>query len=259
MTRSSLTLSIPVPGQRARWVAAGLAVGLIVALIAGPAFGPRSILATDPGAGTAEHTISVNGTGSVSVSPDVADIRLGVVSTAKTVKAARAANATAMAAVFAAFKGRGIADKDIQTTALNLSPTYDYSTNTNPPRLTGYTLSNIVSVTIRDLDIVGDAIDGALAAGANSLDSIAFRVADQTAAENRARTDAMTAAKAKAQVLATAAGVSITGVASISESMAPTPYPIFYGERAAALDDKTQIQPGTNDITVTVAVVYVIN
>jgi len=259
MSTSSITISIPVPGQRTRWAAAGLATGLLVAAIASPAFGPRPILAADPAAGT-EHTISVSGTGRIVLSPDTADLRLGVTTTAKTVKAARDANAPAMTAVIASLKKLGIAERDLQTTTLSLSPVYDYASNTNPPRLTGYTLTNAIAVTIRNLDVVGDAIDGALAAGATSLDSIGFRVNDQTSAEKTAREAAMADAKAKAQTLASAAGVSITGVASISETVAPIPYPVYYGAMAgaAARDIQTPVQAGTNEISVTVAVVYVI-
>ncbi len=259
MPPSTFTISIPVPGTRVRWAAAGLTTGLLIAVIASPAFAPRPIQAVDP-ATTAEHTISVSGTGRVVISPDIADLRLGVSITAKTVKAARSANATAMTAVIAGLKKLGIAEKDIQTTTLSLSPVYNYANNTNPPRLTGYTLSNAVAVTIRNLDLVGDAIDGALAAGATSLDGVTFRVADETAAERQAREAAMTQAKSKAQTLATAAGVSLTGVASISETVAPIPYPVYYGALAGAAvkDAQTPVEAGTNEVSVTVAVVYVI-
>ena len=86
-----------------------------------------------------------------------------------------------------------------------------------------------------------------------------FRVADQTAAEKQAREAAMAEAKAKATTLANAAGVSITGVQSISENVSPVPYPIYYGyaERAAA-DVQTPVMPGTSEVSVTVSVVYVI-
>jgi uncharacterized protein YggE len=258
MYPTSLNVSIPLPGPRARWLAAGLAVGLLGAALAGPALAPRPILATDP-TSTVEHTISVSGTGSVVISPDVADLRLGVLATAKTVKAARQASATAMTAVLATVKKLGIADKDIQTTILSLSPTYDYSSNTNPPRLTGYSLSNGIAITVRDLDKIGDVIDGALAAGATSMDGITFRAEDQTGAEQQARQSAMAQAKAKAQTLAAAAGVTLGGVASISETVAPVPYPVYYGAMAApAKDVQTPVQPGTNEVSVTVAVVFLI-
>jgi uncharacterized protein YggE len=259
MSTSSITVSIPVPGPRVRWAAAGIATGLLVAVIAGPAFVPRPILAIDP-ATPGEHTISVSGTGRVVLTPDIADLRLGVTTTAKTVKEARDANAASMTDVIAALKALGIADRDIQTTTLSLGPVYDYSTNTNPPRLTGYTLTNAIAVTIRDLDVAGPAIDEAIAAGATTLDSVTFRVANQASAERDARDAAMAEAKAKAQALASAAGVSIDGVASISETVAPIPYPIYYGAMAGAAvrDVQTPVQAGTSEVAVTVVVVYLI-
>ena len=259
MPTSSITVSIPVPGPRVRWAAAGIVAGLLTAIVAGPALAPGPILATDP-APTGEHVISVSGTGRVLLTPNIADLRLGVTTTAKTVEEARAANATSMTAVISALKGLGVADRDVQTTTLSLGPVYDYSKNTNPPRLTGYTLTNVVAVTIRDLEVAGAVIDGTMAAGATTLDSITFRVADQTTAEKEAREAAMREARAKAQTLAAAAGVSIDGVASISETAAPIPYPVYYGAAAAAVlrDAATPVEAGTNEVSVTVAVVYLI-
>jgi uncharacterized protein YggE len=260
MEPSSISITIPVPNARLRWLTAGVALALLAAAIVGPALAPRAAFATDP-THQDEHTISVTGTGRVIISPDIADLRLGVTITALTVKAARDGNAAAMAGVIASLKKLGIADRDIQTTILSLSPVYDYSSHANQPKLTGYTLANAVAVTIRDLDIVGDAIDGALAAGATNLDGVSFRVGDQAAAEKRARESAMAEAKAKAQTMASAAGVSITGVASISESGGPIPWPIYYGPYAGAeagRDIATPVQPGTNEIFITVAVVYLI-
>ena len=264
MPSTSVSITIPLPDVRVRWLAAGLAAGLLAAAVfAGPALAPRPLLAIDPATDPptpAEHTISVSGTGRVVLIPDTADLRLGVTITAKTVKAARATNAASMTAVIASLKKLGIADRDIQTTALSLSAIYDYSSNSNKPRLTGYTLTNAVAVTIRDLDVVGDAIDGALGAGATTLDGVTFRVENQVAAEKLARDEAMATAKTKAQTLAAAAGVSITGVASISETVAPIPSPVYYDAlRGAALQDvATPVQPGSNEVLVTVSVIYLI-
>jgi uncharacterized protein YggE len=262
MSSRAISIPLPVPGSRAGWLATGLALGAFVAILAGPLLSARHTLAADPTSTTPEHTIAVSGTGRIVLSPDTADLRLGVSATAKTVKAARSLAATSMTAVIASLKKLGIADKDIQTTTLSLQPVYDYSYNTNPPRLTGYNLSNAIAVTVRDLDKLGDAIDNALAAGATSLDGVSFRVADQTAAEAQARQAAMIDAKAKAKTLADAAGISIGGVASISETVAPVPYPIYYGFGAAgapsAKDVQTPVQAGSTEVTVTVAVVYLI-
>src|SRR5690349_3568262 len=257
----AITVTLRLPGPRVRWTAAGLVTGLLVAAtIAGPALSPRPSLAAGATSDN-EHTITVTGTGTVVVSPDIADVRLGVVVTKPTVKAARETAAEAMTRVIAALKKLGISDKDIQTTTVSLQPAYDYSTQANPPKITGYTLANGVVVTVRNIDQTGDVIDDSLAAGATSLDGVSFRVDDPAKAQQQARTDAMNQAKASADTLAKAAGVSITGVATISEASAPVPYPVFYGGAAAApaADSvKTPIQPGTSDVTITVTVAYLI-
>jgi uncharacterized protein YggE len=209
---------------------------------------------------TIPRTITVSGTGRVAASPDLADLRLGVSITEGSVERARSANASAMSRVIAALQAVGIGGPDIQTTGLSLNAVYDYSGNTNPPRLTGYTVANTVAVTIRELDAVGRAIDGALEAGATSLDSIEFRVRDSSAAEREARELAVADARAKADVLAAAAGVSITGVASIGESGVAIPSPMFHGEMAkmAMSDASTPIETGLNKIAVTVGITYLI-
>ncbi len=144
-----------------------------------------------------------------------------------------------------------------------LQPVYYYSTNSNPPRLTGYQLQNALAVTVRNLDKVGDAIDDSLAAGATTFDGVTFRVQDPARAEAQAREAAMAQAKSKAETLAKGAGVSIGGVATISETAAPTPWPVYYGRDSAgaAAPDKsvpTPIEAGTNEVIVTVAVSYLI-
>jgi uncharacterized protein YggE len=166
-----------------------------------------------------------------------------------------------MQAVIAALRKAGIADKDIQTTSLSLQPVYDYSTNNNPPRLTGYQIVNAVQATVRKLDTISDVIDGALAAGATTLDGITFRVDDPTAAEAQARDAAMKNARAKADALAKAAGVSITGVSSISEQSGSVPVPVPYYAAGAAGDKaaSTPVQVGTNEVDVSVGVVYLID
>ncbi|MET1231347.1 MAG: SIMPL domain-containing protein [Candidatus Limnocylindrales bacterium] len=255
------SITIPLPSRPVVWLAIGLAGGLLVAAVASPAFAPRPIAGADPTA-PPEHTISVNGAGKVVVSPDIADLRLGVSVTKPTVKAARAQAAGSMTKVIAALKNLGIADKDIKTTNLSLQPVYTYPNNGGTPKLTGYTLANTVAVIIRDLDKIGDAIDDSLAAGATTMDGVTFRVEDPAGAEQQARTEAMAQAKSKAETLASGAGVRITGVSTISETSSPIPYPIPYfgaaGE-AAARDVSTPVQTGTNEVTVSVAVVYLID
>jgi len=257
----SITLTLRLPGSRARWTAAGLVAGLLVsATFVGPALAPRPTRAADPGSSPPEHTIVVTGTGTTTVSPDLADVRLGVSVSHPTVKEARADAAARMTRVIDGLKKLGIADKDIQTTTISLQPTYDYTNNGNPPRITGYSFSNGLEVTVRNLDQVGDVIDGSLAAGATTLDGVSFQVSDPAAAQSQARTEAMTQARANADTLAKAAGIAITGVATISEVSTPVQPPIWYGAApaAGAADQATPVQPGTTDVTITVTVSYLI-
>ena len=156
-------------------------------------------------------TIVVSGTGRVAVEPDVAELRLGVAIARPTVEAARAGAAEAMAAILAAVTGAGVARRDVRTTLLSVQPRYDYRDG-KAPALTGYDLANVVEVTVRDLGALGAVVDGALTAGATSLDGLTFRVDDPREAERAARTAAVGEARARADVLAAAAGLSIAGV-----------------------------------------------
>jgi hypothetical protein len=231
-----------------------MVAGLVLAVVLGPALTPRAAHAVD---GTEpDRTISVAGTGTVTLVPDIADLHVGVVVQRPKVKDARAAAATAMQGVVKALRAAGVAERDIRTTTLSLQPIYEYPTNA-APRITGYELRNGVVATVRDLERLADAVDGALAGGGTTLDGISFRVDDPTGAEAQARTQAMKAARAKADALAGAAGVSIIGVASISEQSSPTPWPVPYA--GAARDEAaTPILPGTSEISVSVSVVYLI-
>jgi hypothetical protein len=242
--------------SRPGWAALGIVAGLALAVVLGPALTPRAARAVD---GTEpDRTISVAGTGTVTIAPDVADLHVGVVVQRPKVKDARAAAATAMQGVVKALLAAGVAERDIQTTTLSLQPIYDSSTTGAAPRITGYELRNGVVATIRDLDRLADAVDGALAGGGTTLDGISFRVDDPTGAEAQARTQAVKAARAKADALASAAGVTIVGVASISEQSSPMPWPVPYAGALRADEAATPILPGTSEITVSVSVVYLI-
>jgi len=243
-------------GSRPGWAALGMVAGLALAVVLGPGLAPRAARAVD---GTEpDRTISVGGTGTVAIVPDVADLHVGVVVQRPKVADARAAAAVAMQGVVKALRAAGVAERDIQTTTLSLQPIYDYQTTGAPPKLTGYELRNGVVATIRDLNRLADAVDGALVAGGSTLDGITFRVDDPTGAEAQARTQAMKAARAKADALAGAAGVSIVGVASISEQSSPTPWPVPYAGALRSDEAATPILAGTSEITVSVNVVYLI-
>ena len=247
--------SIARPGARLGLLGLGAVVGLVVATTLAPAGGARAVAAATD---TPEHTIAVTGTGTVTVKPDIADVRLGVSVQKPTVKEAQAAAAVAMTGAVAAIRSAGVANDDIQTTIVSLSAVYDYP-QSGGQKLMGYQFTNQVAVTVRDLTKVAAVIDGAISAGANTVDGITFSVNDPVAAESRARSAAMADAKARAQALETAAGVSITGVASIVETSAPVPMALPAAGAAKDSFVSTPISAGTSDIVVTVAVTYTID
>ncbi len=206
------------------------------------------------------RTITVTGIGRVSVRPDIVDLRLGVTITEATVEAARAASAQAQSAVLARLKALGIEDRDLRTSIVSVQPQYDYSRDSAPPRLVGYQFTNLVAATLRDIEKVGDAIDGALGAGATTIDQIDFRVADQSAAETSAREAAVADARARAETLAAAAGVAIAGVGAIAEGGGvpiPSPRP-FERMAMAAKDAGTPVEAGMNEVTATVTITYLL-
>jgi len=256
--RSNLVPSLVL--STGRWVAVGAVASLLIAAAASGSFSPRSTLAADPTSTTPEHTISVTGQGIVNLTPDTSDIQLGVTVQKSTATEARNAAADAMNGVIAAVKQAGVADADIQTTNLSLQPVYDNNSSINggPGKLIGFQVNNEISVVVRDLSKVGTIVDTAVTAGATSVDGIDFRVNNEGPAETQARAAAVADAKSKADQLASAAGVTITGVSSIDEQSESTPYPVAFAG-AAPRAASTPIQPGTTSVTVTVTVVYVID
>ena len=241
-----------------RIVAVTAAFSLMVGVIAGPIIANNHAQgAATPG--TTEHTITVSGMGDVSVAPDVADVFLGVSVTMPTAKAARDSAATSMTAVLAAVKGDGVVDKDIVTTNVSLNPVYDYSSGNSVPKLTGYQYTNTIKATVRDLTKVAGVLDDAVAAGATSVQGISFRLDSPATVEAQARQLAMTDARSKGNALAQAAGVSIVGVASVTEVTASSPI-TYYAPTAGVAKDSvsTPIQSGTTDVTIQVTVSYLI-
>lgn len=239
--------------QSLRTVGAAAVGALIVAVVAltvrtGPVSG-APINGSEP----ALHTLTVAGTGKVTLVPDVARVYLGVSLTKPTVKAAREAAASAMTDILAVIKALGIADADIQTTGLSLSTQYATGSST---RIVGYAISEQVQVTVRDLDKAGDVVDAATAKGATDVNGISFEIADPARAQNDARAAAVVAARASAQAMASAAGVTLGAVVSIADASAPTP--IYYGAGSASpmLDTRTPVQPGTQDVSAQVIVVF---
>jgi hypothetical protein len=211
-----------------RWLAGGLATGLVIAALMAPA----ATVAQNQSDSDTVRSINVSGVGRVKAEPDVADIQIGVSKQGEDAQAAAEKAAESMDAVITSLLDSGIAETDIQTTNLNLNPVYNY--NTDPAKIVGWQANNNVSVTIRDIEVVGDVIDAATVAGANEISGISFRVDDPSAAEALARSAAVADAAAKAEQLASDAGVTIVGVITISESGGQQPQPIFMAREEAS-------------------------
>lgn len=176
-----------------------------------------------------ERRIVVTGTAEVSAVPDIARLRLGVETQAETAGVALAENATAMRALFAALDGLGVAPEDRQTVRLDLSPVYrERSGNFEAPsEIIGYRADNLVAVILRDIGALGGAIDAVAASGANRIDGIGFEIAEPDALVDAARADAVRDGRARAELYAGAAGVSLGPVISISERGDPMPRPMM--------------------------------
>ena len=212
----------------------------------------------EPGIGLRD-VIVVPGIGRVSVEPDVASVRLGVMLTRPTAAAAREDAAVVMNAVLGAIAAAGVERRDVRTSLVALHPVTEHRPN-REPQVTGYQLANSVNVTVRDIDLTGAVVDGALGAGATSLDGLGFRVEDRSAPEAEARAAAVADARARAQALASAGGVTLGAVVAIVEGGAPPgPSPRGFAAQALAASADTPIEGGTQDVVVSVVVTFAIS
>lgn len=234
--------------KRIGYVAAGLALGVLVALQLPSA-------AQDSSTGTSgQRTVTVSGTATIKSAPDEAVISLGVQTQAGSAQQALQENANKMTAVLSAISSDGIGKDDIATSGVNLYPNYGQNGNA----ITGYQASNQVDVTVRDMSKVGTVIDDAVGAGANLANGITFQLSDQNAGLNDALAAAVIDAKTKAQTLATAGGAQLGQVVSIREDSAPQPPVYFdrYASAGAASSAPTPVNPPTIQTQVSVTVVW---
>lgn len=205
--------------------------------------------------------LNLSAHGEVKTAPDMATISFGVVTEATTAAEAMSRNAARMTQVMAALRRAGIAERDVQTSGLNLSAEYDYVQN-EPPRLRGYQANNRVTVTINDLDAVGPTADAVVAAGVNQIDGISFGLKDPTAAENQARQIAVRNLQAKAALYADALGVELGGIRSLTEGGGYSPRPPMMLQRAEmAMDSGASTPVAAGELTVRIDItgVYDLN
>ena len=198
--------------------------------------------------------IVVSGDGSVEVAPDYAEIGCGVTTKAKTAKEATDANSKAMAAVAAALRSAGIEQKDIQTRRFSLQPVYAPPQPNTAPKLTGFSVANRFSVTIRRVADVGDILDRLIAAGATDVGDVEFQHADVSKALDRARENAIADARRKAALYARAAGVSLGRVDWITEGSGYTPPMPMAAMRASGGMAAVPIAAGEDTLRVRITV-----
>ncbi len=227
-------------------------------------FGRSGVPATD--------TITVQGSGEVSIVPDVAKISFSVENVAATVAVAQAATTKQTDAALAAMKAAGIADKDIKTTSYSISPQYAYPTpcygitcpvpvdgyTSGSPKITGYQVSQSVQVTVRELDGVGAVLESLGKLGVQNVYGPNFALDDSTAAYAAARADAIMKAKQQATVLAKQLGVRLGKVVNFSESSGGYPYPVMYdmGMGGASKVSAPNIPAGENTYNASVSITY---
>ena len=254
--------------KRVVWIVAALglvaAIGLTSVWLFGQLASPALAQTTSEPA-TADYspnqTITVVGQGTVRVQPDIAQVSIGIETSSATVAEAVQDNETQMEAILAALKAAGIADKNIQT--MNYSIYLDRSSEPMPAVGTSeegtaavYRVSNMVQVTIRDLEKVGDVLDAVIEAGANNIWGVSFSVDDPTAAQADARAKAVEDALARAQALAELNGVALGPVMAINEVVGGSVYPAAVKMESAMAAGAGSISPGELEISYQVQVSY---
>lgn len=192
---------------------------------------PFAVAAQTPAPGR----ITVTAEGRVDAVPDMATVSLGVVTRDDTAAGALSANSDAVARVLDTLTAAGIAARDLQTTGLSVNPDWDHSSG-GEGRIRGYIAMNQVTARVRDMAALGPVLDAAVKDGANTLNGLSFALSDPAPLLQKARAAAVAEARARAEVLAQAAGVTLGRVLSITEGGGggEAPYPAFRAEAMAA-------------------------
>jgi len=240
----------------------------LIARIAGAAFIPAAFFGamaaapamaqSAPDAAFRATTFSLAAFGETRIAPDMATISLGVQTENATAAEALKANSARMTQVIAALRKAGIAERDIQTSGLNLNAQYAYEQNL-PPRLTGYQASNQVTVTVRDLARLGQAVDATVSAGANTIGGISFGLQNPQAAEDAARLEAVKALQAKADLYAKATGYKVVRLVNLGEGggYSPAPQPMaVYAMAKREMADSTPVAAGELKVRIDVSATY---
>lgn len=214
------------------------------------------------------RTITVVGRGEVKARPDIANTSVGVEVLAPTIEAATTEAEARMAAILAALKELEIESQDIRTSNFSISFERQQG-EISVPRVQGaptdtqspagfYRVSNMVQVTIRDLDQVGAVLDAAVKAGANNIWGISFSLADTQALETEAREAAVKDARLRAEALAQLNSVTVTEVIAISEVVGSMPGPVFAEAALRGMGGGGPVEPGELTFSTQIQIVYAI-
>ena len=202
------------------------------------------------------ETVSVSGTGRVELVPDRAVFTVGVQTAGPTVAGALQENNTRAAGIIAALKRLGAADREIRTSQVSIYPQQDVQRG-SAPRITGYQVSNTITVSRDDPSMVGKLLQAAVEAGANSVSGVGFAVSDPARGRDAALQAAIADARAKAETLAKAAGRTIGRALTIAEGgFTRPPGPMPYAMKMEAQVSEVPIATGTEEVSFTVSVVY---
>ncbi len=227
---------------------------LIAFALALAAFSPALALETRLIDINTDRWVEVSGEGSVSAAPDFARVTLGVTTTGKDAREAMAANAKSANALVGLIKAQGVSPADIQTSELSISPMFSNQppAQASAPTIIGYSVSNSVTVTVRDLSSLGALLDKAVAAGANAIYGIGYGENDPSALLDKARPLAVADARRKAEIYAAAGGAKIGRLMELTEEAGARPLAFAaraYAQGAAA---PTPIEAGQDKLTVTI-------
>ena len=203
----------------------------------------------------APRGVTVVGLGEVRAKPDLAVVRIGVVSQGATARAALDENNKSMQAILAALSGQAIAEGDVQTSQFTVQPRYHHDPEgQDPPRIDGYEVSNQVAVTIRNLDSLGAVLDLAVGVGSNQILGIDFTLADPEPKRDEARRLAVADARRKAELYAEAAGLELGAIHTIAEQARLGPPEPMYARSEMAVSATVPIAEGQQVVAVEVTI-----
>ena len=206
------------------------------------------------------RTLSINGTGSVYVTPDMANINLGVLTEGDVVKDATTESNRVIERIREVLAEYGVQEADVQTTNFSVYPYNDFGFEGGEQAPTRYRVDNSVNVRVRDISKLGEILDAVIEAGANSIYGIQFGVSDQESAYNQAMEAAVENAAERAEALAAASGTELGELKTITTYFGGGGFPPMYMDAAAGIGGGADVplSPGAMEIRVEVTAIYAI-